>query len=74
MKNEDVTKYLEKNYKKNMDLEKAVMLGLNAVKKATSKKITSDKLEIGIIEKNKSFKKLSQDEIKKHLKKVDKIE
>ncbi len=68
MKNETVTKYLEKNYKKNMNVEKAIILGLNAVKKATSKKITPEKLEIGIIEKNKSFKKLSQDEIKKYLK------
>ena len=51
-----------------MSVEKAIMLGLNAVKKATSKKITPEKLEIGIIEKNKSFKKLNQDEIKKHLK------
>ncbi|MCJ7570878.1 MAG: archaeal proteasome endopeptidase complex subunit alpha [Candidatus Thermoplasmatota archaeon] len=68
MKNETVTEYLEKNYKKNMSVEKAIMLGLNAVKKATSKKITPEKLEIGIIEKNKSFKKLNQDEIKKHLK------
>jgi proteasome alpha subunit len=74
MKNEEVTKYLEKNYKKNIDLEKAIMIGLNAVKKASGKKITPEKLEIGIIEKNKSFEKLSQDEIKKYLKKVDKVE
>ncbi len=52
-KNEMVTKYLEKNYKKNMSLENSVDLGLNAIKKATSKKITPEKLEIGIIEKNK---------------------
>lgn len=68
MKNEIVTKYLEKNYKKHIDLEKAVILGLNAINKVTSKKIKPENLEIGIIDKDRSFKKLGQDEIKKYLK------
>lgn len=71
-KNENVSKYLEKNYKKNMNLQKAILLGLNSIKKSTSKKISHDKLEIGVLEKNKSFNKLNQSEIKNYLKKLDK--
>ena len=68
MKNEIVTKYLEKNYKKHIDLEKAIILGLNAINKTTSKKIKPENLEIGIIEKDRPFKKLGKDGIKKYLK------
>jgi proteasome alpha subunit len=71
-KNENVLKYLEKNYKKNMSLEQAFLLGLNSIKKSTGKKILPEKLEVGIIEKNKSFTKLNQSEIKKYLKNTDK--
>ena len=51
-----------------MNVEKAVLLGLNAIRKATNIKIVPEKLEICIIEKNNFFKKLNQNEIKKHLK------
>lgn len=69
-KSEIAEKYIEKNYIENLNFEKALILALESIRKTTSKKITSEKLEIGILEKDKSFKKLTKTEIDKYLKKV----
>ena len=68
-KNENVTKYLEKYYKSEMNFDTAINLGINAIKKSTNKKINSDNIEIAFVGKNKPFQKLSIKEINKHIKK-----
>lgn len=63
-KNETITKYFEKHYKENLTKEKAIKFAIDSIKKSIRKKINSRSLEIGIIEKNKIYHKLSEKEIK----------
>lgn len=65
-----VIKYLEKYYNENMDIETAIKLGLQAIKKSTKKKIESKYIEICVVEKNKPFEKLSIKDIDYYMKKV----
>ena len=65
-----VIKYLEKYYNENMDIETAIKLGLQAIKKSTKKKIDSEYIEICVVEKNKPFEKLSIKDIDYYMKKV----
>ena len=69
-RNNAVKKYFEKYYKENMNIEKAIILCLKAIKKSTKKKITSKYIELTVVEKNKPFKKLSIKEIDYYMKKV----
>lgn len=66
-KGSNVTKYLEKNYKENMSLDKALNLVIDSFSKISKKEIEADDLEIGIIEKDTGFYKLSKKDIKKLL-------
>ena len=65
-----VIKYLEKYYNENMNIETAIKLGLQAIKKSTKKKIESKYIEICVVEKNKPFEKLSIKDIDNYIKKV----
>lgn len=65
-----VIKYLEKYYNENMNIETAIKLGLQAIKKSTKKKIESKYIEICVVEKNKPFEKLSIKDIDYYMKKV----
>jgi proteasome alpha subunit len=60
-----IDNYFIKNYKENLAFNNAVKLGLDALKISHKKKLHPDNIEIGIIEKDKIFFKLSKDEIKK---------
>jgi len=68
-KSNNVTKYLDKNYKQNMNLENILKLALESLKKSTRKKINEHNIEIAIIEKNKPYRKLTEKEIKTIIKK-----
>ena len=63
--NNNVMKYLNKHYKENMTLDQAIKLALNSIKKVYKIKININCIELGIIEKNKAFYKLSKSKIKK---------
>jgi len=61
--------YFEKNYVDGMNKEKAIELGLKALAYATEKKIEKNAVEIGIIEKGKEFRILSEKETEEYFKK-----
>lgn len=55
---------LEKEYKQNMEREKALELGMKALKNA-EKKLELNSVDIGVVE-DKKFRKLNAEEIKKY--------
>jgi proteasome alpha subunit len=64
--NDDVImQYFNKHYKDDFRLDKAIKLGTDSIKKSIDKKFEATDLEIGIIEKNTDFYKLSKKEIDK---------
>jgi len=63
--NETITKYFEKHYKEKLTKEKAIKFAIDSIKKSIKKKIDARNLEIGIIEKDKAYYKLSEKEIGK---------
>ncbi|KYK21760.1 hypothetical protein AYK24_03110 [Thermoplasmatales archaeon SG8-52-4] len=63
--NTSISKFFEKNYKDNLTKQKAIKLAVDSIKKSSRKKIDVKNLEIGIIEKNKTFHNISFNEIKK---------
>jgi len=66
-KNSDkLMSFFNKHYKIDIDKKNALKLGLEGLKKIT-KKINIPNIEIAIIEKNKPFYKLTENEIKKRL-------
>ena len=62
-KNDSITKYLKKSYKENLTKEKAIRFVIDSIKKSIKKRIDPRGLEIGIIERNKVYYKLSKKEI-----------
>ncbi|MDT7889128.1 MAG: archaeal proteasome endopeptidase complex subunit alpha, partial [Desulfurococcales archaeon] len=66
-----VHEYLEKNYKKDLSLEDLVLLGLRALKSSSEQPLASDRLEIGyIVESEKVFRKMGENEIAGYLSKL----
>jgi len=62
-----VNKQLEKDYKPTMSVNEAVQLGINALKKVEGQKFDIMNLEIAVVDE-KGFKKLSKEDISRHLK------
>jgi proteasome alpha subunit len=63
----------EKNYKDNLSLNEAIELALDAVYESTEDKTNEGNVEIAVIDKKtKTYSKLSEDEIAKHVKKLHK--
>jgi len=58
-----VSKYIENHYKENLTRNIAIKFAIDSIKKSIRKKIDINNLEIGIIEKNKTYYKLSKKEI-----------
>lgn len=65
LNNYGVMKYLNKHYIENMILNQAIKLALNSVKKVYKRKINIKCIEVGIIDRNKVFYKLSKSKIQK---------
>ena len=63
--NDTIMEYFDKHYKDNLTKEKAIKLAVDSIKKSIDKKIEATNLEIGIVEKNKDFYKLSKKELNK---------
>ncbi|MET1101408.1 MAG: archaeal proteasome endopeptidase complex subunit alpha [Pyrodictiaceae archaeon] len=62
---------LSKEYREDMDLEEAILLGIKAVASAMEGKPTPDTLEIGVVDtKTRKFKKLSKEDTGKFLEKM----
>jgi proteasome alpha subunit len=66
-RNEAMAVFDEK-YKDDLKRDDAVMLGLEALSKATEGEMSEFSVEIGIIEKGKRFRKLDADEVSKYVK------
>lgn len=66
-KNNIVIKYSDQHYKENLTKNKAIKLAIDSIKKSMRKKIDVSSLEIGIIERNKTYYKLLKKEIQKFI-------
>ncbi len=63
------TEYLEKHYRDGMDREEAVKLALSALRASTGSPLSPGLVELGIItEDDKTFRKLTVEEIAKYVK------
>lgn len=61
----------EKEFKDKMSCDAAVKLGLKALKSAIEEeKLSADAVEVGIVEKDKKFRRLSAEEISKAISKL----
>ena len=58
---------LENEYKDGMTKEKAIALGLRALQKSNEEPLDPHSVEIGIVEKGKRFRKLSEKEVKEKI-------
>lgn len=62
---EKINNYLDKNYKPNLPFDKAFILVKDALEKTIRKKLNAEWIEIGIIDKNNGFYKLSRQDLKR---------
>jgi proteasome alpha subunit len=66
-----VMEFLEEKYNEDIDIGNAILLGLEALYKATEGKLTVDSAEIAAIDaKDNRFKKLGADELEEYVKSV----
>lgn len=65
-----VMEIFEDGYKENMSLDDAVMLGLQALQKATEGEAATPTVEIGIVSRGEKFRKMSKEEVKKYMDKL----
>jgi proteasome alpha subunit len=63
--------FLEKKYDENIDLDGAIILGLEALKSLTETELVESTIEIGVIELSTGkFRKLISSEVKKYVSKI----
>jgi 20S proteasome alpha/beta subunit len=67
-----VTEIFEDNYKDDMSRSQALMLALDAMKKAADRKFDASEIEICIIEVDLGYQEISKKEIQKYLDKLAK--
>jgi len=67
-KNDNILKYLNKFYSEDLTLDKGIKLAFSSIKKTFKRKINIDGIEVGIINRSKTFYKLSKKEIEKMIK------
>jgi len=60
----------EEKFKDGMGQEDAVLLGLQALYKATDGKLNADAIEVGVVSTKENFRKLSPDEVRKFVDRV----
>ena len=62
--------FFEKEYKDDLSMNEAILLGIKALYVSTDKKLEAKAVEIGVVNKDKKFRKLTVDEAKGYVKKV----
>ena len=62
--------FFEKEYKDDLKMDEAILLGIKALYVSTEKKLEAKAVEIGVVNKDKKFRKLTEDEAKGYVKKV----
>lgn len=71
----EIMEILEKKYTEDIDLDKAINLGLEALANVTEGPLNELNIEIGIIElSTRKFRKLIPSEVKKYVSRVPKVE
>ncbi|MCD6248083.1 MAG: archaeal proteasome endopeptidase complex subunit alpha [Hadesarchaea archaeon] len=66
-----VNEVLERKYDRNMSLERAILLALEALQVVIGKKLKPERIEMAVIEtKTKKYRKLSREEIAEQIKKL----
>ena len=63
-----VTEFLEKEFKENLSCDEAIKLAISAIKSSTEEDLKEDSLEIAVVEKESTYRKLSENEVGKFLK------
>ena len=67
-----VMEVFEEQYQEGMEMEDAAILGLKALKKATEEeKLNPKAVEIGVVRRTESFRRLTEDEVDKLIQKVN---
>jgi proteasome alpha subunit len=61
------TEMLVKEYKDNMSAEDAINLGVKILKKISEEKLTTQSLDVGLIDDGSEYRLLSQEELTKYL-------
>ena len=71
----EIMEILEKKYTEDIDLDKAIVLGLEALVNVTESSLNELNIEIGIIElSTRKFRKLIPSEVKKYVSRIPKVE
>jgi proteasome alpha subunit len=71
----EIMEFLEKKYTEDIDLDKAIILGLEALANVTESSLNELNIEIGIIElSTRKFRKLIPSEVKKYVSGIPKVE
>jgi proteasome alpha subunit len=66
-----VMEVFEENYQEGMSQDEAVVLGLKALKKATEEeKLNPKAVEIGLVKRGESFRRLSESEVEAYIEKA----
>jgi proteasome alpha subunit len=60
----------EEKFKEGASQEEAVVLGLQALYKATDGKLNADAIEVGVVSTKENFRKFSMDEVKRYVDRV----
>lgn len=68
----EVMEYFEKEYRDDLTLDEAILLGLIAMGKAINSELTPEGVEVGVVRvEDKQFRLLSEDVLKEYLKKAN---
>ncbi len=71
----EIMEFLEKKYSEDIDLNKAIILGLEAIANVTESSLNELNIEIGIIElSTRKFRKLTPSEVKKYVSGIPRVE
>ncbi|MCX9081153.1 MAG: archaeal proteasome endopeptidase complex subunit alpha [Candidatus Methanoperedens sp.] len=71
----EIMEFLEKKYTEDIDLDKAINLGLETLANVTESSLNELTIEIGIIElSTRKFRKLIPSEVKKYVSRIPKVE
>ncbi len=65
-----VMQIFEEKYQEDMTLDEAILLGLEALSKATEGELNAEAVEMGIVKKNEPFRKMEPGEVQKYIKKA----
>jgi len=60
----------EEEYKEDMNMDEAILLGLKALRKATEEALNTKAVEIGVVKVGERFRRLTEAEVEAYVKKL----